>query len=456
MTNIKLDKPYKDRSLEKKRQHKLKEIEFDRRNPGRMKRGKSYRSYAVAIDAARYGFECWIKCLEHEFSTLQTDTEKDAFCRLLKIIKKQKSDLNECSAMVIEGYGRSHYNRYMSAIKKMARYSDFWIRDPESWVRNSHNRQRQFNSLANHLFCKYKVSPFMNSCWFNRNEKEISWYIEVGNGQNIRKCPDLPIPFTKKMAHILMNSPGNMTINEAMRRSQVLSLGGDSRISDALSGTLLHFFHNRREEKFWETVIRWFIRHPMIEKDQFGPILDYINNRKFETQMNVYVEGVFFDRYDPPEPGFTIKDRDPTNLMEQVEKWHNNLNNENKTGFRTSKWDSCGIEGFRRVEGKKESPTIWKIEEILTGNRLRSEGKTMRHCIYSYVTYCLSGRTAVYSLTKENSGGIENILTISVDVANKRVTEARGKMNRIASQNEKRILQLWMSRVGLSASKYYV
>ena len=59
---------------------------------------------------------------------------------------------------------------------------------------------------------------------------------------------------------------------------------------------------------FWLSVWRWFLRNPMLDRNQYGPIVDYIDNRKF---MPVAKDD---GSMEPLDPGFSMKRRDPLAL----------------------------------------------------------------------------------------------------------------------------------------------
>jgi len=187
-----------------------------------------------------------------------------------KSLLKLLSHLHQCRAKVFDGspvisaWGDCLGNTYIEALALMAVYAGSWLRSIESWKPRSHSASRQFTSLLRHLFVQYDDMPaFFDSVWFASRtrdcEKRRNWYVHVGKGQNIRTC-DLPIPFTKKMAHYFMQSPHDVTVNQAIRMAQVYGLGGDERLARAIFGSRLT--ESFEYKKFWESVIRWFISHP--------------------------------------------------------------------------------------------------------------------------------------------------------------------------------------------------
>ena len=114
-----------------------------------------------------------------------------------------------------------------------------WVRPLEQWVARSHNRDRQFSSLARHLWAVYDVPVFMDNAWLSGTPVQQQWFRHIGAGKNIRNAEGLPIPLSKKMAHYFLEAPDHYAIEAAFRYGQVLALGGDQRLADVLRETRL-------------------------------------------------------------------------------------------------------------------------------------------------------------------------------------------------------------------------
>ena len=79
----------------------------------------------------------------------------------------------------------------------------------------------------------------MDSVWFLGNGREAvrqqGWFLHVGRGQNIRTA-DLPLPYTKRMAHRFMQAPADFTVEAALRWGQIHGLGGKERLARTIIG----------------------------------------------------------------------------------------------------------------------------------------------------------------------------------------------------------------------------
>src|SRR5262249_40962741 len=147
------------------------------------------------------------------------------------------------------------------------------------------------------------------------------WFIWLGAGCSVRWL-DLPLPFTKRMAHFFGQAPSDYSIEAALRWGQVLGLGGDARLARAVIGTRLgtHFQH----EDFWIEVLRFFIATPTLDLAQAGPIIDFIHYQKFVPQQVAVAPGRIEHRQ-PAQPNFSVKGRTPASLLKLVTLWHQSL-----------------------------------------------------------------------------------------------------------------------------------
>jgi hypothetical protein len=343
--------------------------------------------------------------------------------------------------------------RYIEALCRLVEYS--WIRDVQDWEPNSHNCDKQFSHLVRYLFANYDVPLFMDKVWFTSTgfysclENHPDWFIHIGQGKNIRTAEGLPFPLTKKAAHFFLQAPKDYTLMDAFLWANVHSLGGSQRETEALRGSKIAY--GFKNYIFWQSVIRFFLNNPMLDTNQYGPLVDYINNHKFESQRE-FIDGRW-KQVPPPQPNFSMQRRNAESLINQMEAWHVRLGKENK--FKETNWEPCGIDGFNLEEGnpnKPETVRIWEIHEILSKKELVSEGRQMRHCVSSYVGSCVAGRCSIWSLTKQTYAGKERVATI--EVRNRQVAQARGYMNAKIDKKAQQIINKWSNQASLGIPGY--
>lgn len=326
-----------------------------------------------------------------------------------------------------------------------------WLAPLETWHPDSHNADRQFSSMARHLWSRYDVPLFMDSAWINGDSVQQEWFRHIGAGRNIRTADNLPAPLTKMMAHYFLMAPPAYSIDGAFRWAQVHALEGDRRLADALLETRIA--HDFRDNEFWLSVLRLFIRNPMLDPVHINPIIDYIWNRKYEMRI-VFVAAGVAEEVGPEQPSFSMKGRTVDTLLAAVEAWHRALGREAKSG--NLQWKKSHHEPFSFVEGTRQhkNMTVWRIRELLSSNELIAEGRAMKHCVASYARSCHSGTCSIWTMDVETDEGMEKLLTIEINTAEKQIRQVRGKRNRRPTEKEKEIIQRWATQESLELASY--
>ncbi|QDT38468.1 PcfJ domain-containing protein [Stratiformator vulcanicus] len=353
----------------------------------------------------------------------------------------------------IAAYHSASGNSYVEPLIRIAVQGARWLRPLDEWTPSSHNTRRQFSSLLRHLFVEYEMPEFFEAAWFAANgslgDQKRQWFLHVGRGRNLREC-DLPLRLSKKMAHHVMRAPGDLSIVSALRWGQVLGSGGDERLARAVVATRLgHSFEN---ETFWETVINWLVHNPIVPAE-VGPIIDYLQNQRFEEGVVRGPRGQR-QRVAPPQPRLTMRGRTADAMLRQVADWHGRLAETGRIEFRD--WPACGIAGFEWADDKadRRKPRYWTIRELLSTRELIDEGRRMRHCVATYDECCVCGDSAIFALEVDTLGGIEKALTIEVDLESREIVQARGKGNREPTERELFVVSKWARWTGLTINRY--
>lgn len=376
---------------------------------------------------------------------------KEHYKEILYHIAEQKSKMLDDEEIV-------------KALYEVSKYYNKRIRNIEDWKRTTHNRHKQFESFVEHLFCKYPVPKFLYNTWFNvprnlpsiidkntnkgRKFSYIEWFIDLGMGKNIRTCRGLPINMSKKMAHYFTQAPDNLEPKEAIMYSVVRNLGGDSRNVDAILECNIELKHKTID--FWQSVIKYFIGFPMLDTAQYKPIVDYITNIKYISQVQI-IDGM--REIGPPEkPNFSMKGRNIETLLKNVEDWHNKLNRVRRK--KVNKWEGFKLADYKGSVGKDEKKRTFTIVQLLSSSELLSEGRSLNHCVSSYSQSCINGRVAIFSMTVTNYiYKTRNLLTISVNIE-QTISEIRGKNNRLPNRYELSIVEKWADKNKLRISQW--
>jgi hypothetical protein len=337
----------------------------------------------------------------------------------------------------IQSFGSAASNNYLSAVIRIYEYNFFWINTVSSWTPNSHNSHKQFISLVKHLFCKYKTPLFLFSAWFSEQAKEVDSFICLAQGDPFKKAgfgPEFE-KFTKKQAFHFLQAPDHYTIPQALRYGQIMGLGGDHQLVDAVNASGVGF------DEFWDSVVLLFINNPMLDRYQVGPIIDYIKSQKFGANA--------------PHPTFNMKGRTAASLLNQTEIWHAGLRKERPRNY--LEWKPVGIKEFEKEEGQSTSKNhkIWKIVELLNSKELSKEGARQSHCVGSYGYSASSGRVSIWSLRLTTHGVLEeSVVTIEVNNSNRSIVQARMKYNKYPDEKSNRLINEWANREGLTITAF--
>lgn len=365
----------------------------------------------------------------------------------------RQSKLAATGPMVRSGWPQPDQT-YLFGLAQLAQRFESWIRTPEDWSPRTHNAQRQFASLARHLLCQYDVPRCFESAWTNTNraqaKREQDWYIRLGRGLSLRGAAGLPIELTRRAAHVLPQAPADLTIRQALRWAQLQSMGADGALTEALLASTMATDFKR--DDFWLTVAAFFIRHPMLDRAQVGPIVDYLHHQRHVDQPTMLVDGRLVEP-GPAQPRLSMTGRSPDTLLRQVQQWHARLARVPKH-FVQQSWRHCGVPGMDRLEGDGSSAVLWRIRELTDSRELLAEGKTMRHCVGSYVDSCARGFSAIYAMRKTKSSTISPVLTIEVVVKTRTIAQARGRDNARPTQEQKRVLSIWAQQAHLTIGRY--
>ena len=384
-------------------------------------------------------------------------TERDLDTEFSKIIYKAIKEETDSSRLVetlrfLDGKSKLLKDiNYVRGIIELVKKSEQWIRPLSRWNIPSHNPNKQFYSLTRHLLAGYPVPKFMDKAWLTGNEVHQRWFVHVGSGKNIRFAENLPIPLTKKSAHNFLLAPDHYSIEAAIRWGQIHSLGGDKRLADALLETRI--INDFRENKFWTSVIRFFIRNPMLDTIHINPIIDYIWNKKYERRV-VFLERGIAEEIDPEQPNFSMKGRTVDSILRQVENWHRELGREIKSG--NLQWKKSDFNDFQFIEGSKKAKNmkVWRIRELLSSKELVVEGKQQKHCVATYAASCNSGKCSIWTMDVQTEEGIEKLLTIEVNHSENRIKQIRGKKNRFPTTKEMEIVKRWSLKENLEVASY--
>ena len=235
----------------------------------------------------------------------------------------------------------------------------------------------------------------------------------------------------------------------AQPRGQIHALGGSERLVEAVIGTRLG--RSFEHEDFWITVMRWFVAHPELLPSEFGPVVDYLQHQRFESE-EVFVAPGVRETQEPPRPNLSMQGRRPRALLREVERWHRSISR--PIGGNGFFWEPCSVGELVFETGERgKSLRIWRIRELLSSHELRKEGAAMHHCVAIYARACSSGACSIWTLEVESYEGVKKLATIEVSSGGL-ITQCQARCNKAPSQKDWEMIRRWATQEGLAVAKY--
>lgn len=361
--------------------------------------------------------------------------ERDLYFRILMHLHRMK-----CKKLLITP-------AYLRALAKFCFYSDEMIRGIETWKKESHHAEKQFQSLVRHFFAKFEIPVFFDAAWFAEVSQHQLWYIEVAQGSNIRKCENLPIEMSKKMSFYFMNAPARLSILQAFKWAQLMIIGGDAYLAnqfiqcDMSSAVAM-------PQIFWESAVKFFSNNQRVSNEKLREVFDFL---AAEIRQN---------------PQFSLKGRSVSSLVKLSVEWHMNIV-ERSVEYQETRlisweknkyifdWDFVDKGSIRtgKPKGpvkKKKFADHYKVVELLDSIQLQEEGRRMHHCVGGYAHACQKGRSAIFSIRLN----CKSLATIEVNLIEHKVVQAKGVCNQKLNQEAVEILLKWAGLNNLKIGQY--
>ena len=382
------------------------------------------------------------RAISSAFARLAGDAAaREHFAELLHAVRERAPNLLNSPVT-----GECHLG--VEALVNLARHWNAHIRTVDTWVGNDRGWRAVVNALAQHLFARYRVPAFLASAWYATDEglgdRKRLWFVEHSQGAAFRSL-DLPIRMTRKMEHVFLGSRDHLSIEQAMRRAELLALGADATLVDAVltarPAVVL------RHGAFWRTVWHFLVTNGRVfDMEQVAPLIDFLHAVRHEHVAVDTTAGIVMRP--PPLPEFSLKGRTVRSVLRLMEEWHRGLG----TGEGGYAWQASTVRPMV-VEAPCESPdappTLWELVELTSSAQLRAEGTALQHCVASYGYGCWKGRARIWSLRRRRGVTCRSVVTVEVNPQSRTIVQARGFRNRRASGRVFEMLQTWASREGL-------
>jgi len=220
---------------------------------------------------------------------------------------------------------------------------------------------------------------------------------------------------------------------ESIIIAEVLRLGGslnDARRLIRDRSFVIDFTEQKHEDlfiKFWRDTIMWIIKHrDAINDEQSVMILGWA--------QHCYTEGSLLR-----QQAFSWKRRSPRAVIEASRAYYEQIHHGYRNPSIHLRWSSHGWDWDYIADDEQN----WKFRELTSGLELFDEGSAMKHCVGGYYEYCISNRSAIFSVSCNGARAI----TLELASDSRQIPQARGKYNQSPTSSQQQIIELWLQYV---------
>jgi hypothetical protein len=315
----------------------------------------------------------------------------------------------------------------VDVLEAMLPFEHALVREPESWAGARGHPLAVIDSLASHLFGHYATPRFLASAWLGDHTEPREWFVAHAQGARFRTLA-LPLAMTRQMEHVFLHTPDHYSIEHALRRAEVIGLGGSPELADVIVTTRLGEQFDDPER--WRLALAWLARcGDTVGLTLVRPLVDYLSVHDIKLRGRTFAS-----------------------MMRRVREWHTSLRYEH---VRLITWPRTRWNGLTvPVDPTPREPrgSEWTISELLDNRELIHEGHVMRHCVATYHYACSARNRAIWSLRHRWHGEHvgRSVLTIDVQIATGKILQIRGKVNSLARGWPLELVRTWAAREGLA------
>jgi len=383
---------------------------------------------------------------------IENSQEENALQRNLEFQKKLKEEKKEHKLKKKRKKGKMSYLDMPNFLIFEEINQNFEFSDKTIFKSKSYNEDKQIKEYFSLVYFKYTPPLFMVNEIVKATNNALKRKFEAHSLKNIKT---------------IFNGISLFDLYASIAKGESLK----EILIDFLNKKEIHFFTTSKKETMMEAAIEAKMLFMKIDISFIDFIINFSKNRVSEDGFNSYITALisfvhreeknitdmnkfseildYMYHYTGLAGGRLTHFKDNTKksyrrLVEESDQWH--IEMMFMKNIKSLEWEKV----FEDWYYEKNKENIYFIEEITTTKRLSSEGRRMKHCVFSYAQSCSKGYSSILSLSHND----ELLLTIEVNKRTNTVVQAKGKLNRAATNSELYLLDEFAKKNNLKISKY--
>jgi hypothetical protein len=304
-------------------------------------------------------------------------------------------------------------------------------------------------AAARHLFARYPVPAHLERIWLEPDGIEADeamlrkrWYVAAARGGSLYKA-GASRWLTRKEVHAFLNASGGFSFEQAFWLAIARSTTDDPGIATRIARSKIARTP-RAELGFWREAARFFCANPTTV-EEIDDLCDYLAAAR---QRNL---------------GFSLKGRTLGSLRRLSAEWHRDMATvarieamrrrfADEKARREARWPGSRLQDWTWQPPGKEAKARreeFVMTQLTSAEDLVAETRAMHHCVWSYAGKCIAGQASIWSLRHRSGKDVSRLLTIELDRYD-RAVQIRGFANRLATAEERKILDRWAQARGVA------
>jgi hypothetical protein len=286
-------------------------------------------------------------------------------------------------------------------------------------------------SFIDHVLVKYPMPEFFYQVWNGGSKLHKQWFAHLGCGKNFRTAPSIPHGLYGKMTHYFLLAPHWMTLAQALTYGRVRGMGGTEKLAKAFARSPLgdHLDMDIR----YGILIQLYIQDPILTIPMIKSTLAFFKKKYIIEQADDFPS-------------------DAIAFLGQIKEA------QNQEAFEKAFADLEKIEFRAHITRRPLTEIVverhfFHFHQIRNAYELLKEGRSMQHCVGSYINTCKRGDRSIWSVNlRHEDKNVNKRLTIEVG-SNNVIVQVRGRLNRGATELETKAVSAWAAMYKLKTQR---